>query len=67
LHDDLKAYPEIAKAVTIGDWTTPEKQAVFQEGWKGVMDELGASGDPYCAEVYDIIKDYRTFLNEWPE
>ena len=67
IHDDLAMYAEIEQGVTIGDWTIPEYAAIFANGWKEVIEELGASGDPHAAEVYEIIKNYRVFLGEWPE
>jgi TRAP-type mannitol/chloroaromatic compound transport system substrate-binding protein len=64
---DLRMMAEIeAAGVEIGYWTDEEIQT-FADAWGEVMAEMGASGDPYCAELFNAVKTYRTFLGKWPE
>jgi TRAP-type mannitol/chloroaromatic compound transport system substrate-binding protein len=55
-----------AAGVTIGYWTENDL-ALFKSAWKAVMDNIGSSGEPYTAELYELIKEYRMSLGEWPE
>jgi len=52
--------------VEVNYWTE-EDLALFQNAWKDVMETIGTSGDPHTAEMYNLIKDYRVALGEWPE
>jgi len=54
------------EGVTVTQWSD-EDMALFSSGWKDMMDEISVSGDPYCAELYEAMKDYRVSIGEWPE
>jgi len=54
------------EGVTVTQWSD-EDMALFGGGWKDMMDEISVSGDPYCAELYEAMKDYRVSIGEWPE
>ena len=55
-----------AAGVTIHSWSDKDMNT-FLTGWKDVMVEMGASGDPYCAEAFEAIKSMRMQLKWWPE
>ena len=65
IHDDNAVMAEIEAAVEVTDWTG--ELDIFKVAWKEVMDDMGASGDKYTKELYDLTVDYRTYLGEWPD
>jgi TRAP-type mannitol/chloroaromatic compound transport system substrate-binding protein len=64
---DYERIPEFIEAgVVIHQWTE-EDMDKFVAAWIKAFNEMGESGDPYCKEFYDVVKQTRTKLDEWPE
>jgi TRAP-type mannitol/chloroaromatic compound transport system substrate-binding protein len=66
VNDEIHLQKAIAEGVIVGHWT-PEEMDMFVTAWIKVMDNLAASGDPYVAELWQVVKETRIFLREWPE
>ncbi|MBA7654295.1 hypothetical protein ES703_62172 [subsurface metagenome] len=65
VNDTISLQKAIAEGVIVGHWTDAEMDE-FIKAWILVMDDLAASGDPYCAELWQVVKETRIFLDEWP-
>lgn len=64
--EDIQLWPQIDEAVNIVYWSD-EDMKKFEVAWKAYMDELGASDEPHCKEFYELIKEGRQYMGEWPE
>ena len=65
VNDTISLQKAIAEGVIVGHWTDAEMDE-FIKAWILVMDDMAASGDPYCAELWQVVKETRIFLDEWP-
>ncbi|MBA7555904.1 hypothetical protein ES705_48596 [subsurface metagenome] len=66
VNDEIHLLKAIDEGVIVGYWT-PEYMNQFIAARVKVMDKIGASGDPYCAELWQEVKETRIFLREWPD
>ena len=66
VQDQTHIQKAVTEGVTLGYWTERE-QDEFIKAWIISMENLAASGDPYCAELWKVVKETRIFLDEWPE
>jgi len=66
IHDDKAVFDEIKAAVEVYNWQGAELEP-FKVAWKDVMDQMDAEGDAATKGLYKIMKEYRTYLAEWPE
>ena len=66
VNDQVYMVKAVEEGVTIHHWSS-EDYNKFIKAWTVSMEELGASGDPYCAELLKVVKETRIFLDAWPE
>jgi TRAP-type mannitol/chloroaromatic compound transport system substrate-binding protein len=65
VNDQVHLYKAQDEGVTLHRWS-PEEIDQFIKAWITVMDKLAAE-DPQGAELWQLVKETRIFLDEWPE